>query len=230
MPGVSGRFRQPLDSKCPQWMLRKGQQAGGREGVGGNVLFPLSRWTWEMQRTKGCPLPVPARVPGKRQRETPHGGSPWWGGLLTHQVRPASQGMWCQEQGSRDGQEGGRSGMARPFCSSHARWWSWHFLLGNPVPVPAWVASGWALRHLGLLPAGSELGKASRGPLASPRVGCCGQPCLASQVAIAHHCCPLLTRLVWGGVSSTGLSQSGQGPRGLGAPTQRPSLARPSEG
>lgn len=35
MPGVSGRFRQPLDSQCSQWMLCKGRQAGGQEGVGG---------------------------------------------------------------------------------------------------------------------------------------------------------------------------------------------------
>lgn len=44
----------------------------------------------------------------------------------------------------------------------------------------------------GLLPAPCRvrIEKASRGPLDSPKVGCCGHTLLASQVAIPHNLCP----------------------------------------
>lgn len=79
-------------------------------------------------------------------------------------------------------------------------------MLGGGVGTFCWETQflcqlGWPLAgHSGTWGSpGSELGKGSRGPLDPPRVGCCGQPFLASQVAIAHHRCPLLTRVVWEG-------------------------------
>lgn len=114
--GVSGRFRQSLDSKCPRWTLRKGQPVGGR----GQCSLPAERVPWKCREPEGAPCPP---WPGS-QESCPHGGSPWQGGLQcagTHQVRPARVcGGRAGCLGPLDGQEPDRNGMAGPFCSSHA--------------------------------------------------------------------------------------------------------------
>lgn len=148
MPGVSGRFQQPLDSKCPQWILRKDRLAGGGEEVEGKLLSPLSCWPQETPRTKGCPA-CPSQGPRKEAAGAPHRGSPWWGRLLcagTYQIKPARLGVWWQEPGPWDGQDGAGVG------------WTGHFaavMLGGRVgtfcPEAQFLGqSGWPLaEHLG---------------------------------------------------------------------------------
>lgn len=95
-------------------LLCKGRQAGGGEQVcvwgagGGSLLSELL--------DLGT-LPAPARVPGKRQQEAPHRG---WGrlpGAGTHQVWPASLGMWQQEPGPERARMGTRVGWPGRFAA-----------------------------------------------------------------------------------------------------------------
>ena len=116
--------------------------------------------------------------------------------------------------------------------------WLGHFvavMLGGGVgtfsPKPRSSASLGGLwpspRHLGLLPAPwlGQDGEIQQGASALPKGGLLGAATLSSQVAIPCHGCPLLTQVMWGGVSVAGLPQSGKSPGDLGTSTQRPSLA-----
>lgn len=200
----------------------------------GKVLFPLSCVPGK-QRTRGCPLPTAARVPGKRQRDAPVEG-------------PLGGVGCCVPRATGSGQPGCVVAWTSPPVPEMARrgagaGWPGHcvaVMLGGGVgtfsPKPRSSASLGGLwlspRHLGLLPApwqGQDW-EIQQGASALPKGGLLWAATLSSQVAIPHHGCPLLTQVTWRGVSVAGLPQSGKSPGDLGASTQRPSLARPSEG
>lgn len=141
MPRVSGRCRQPLLSKCPRWMLCKGRQAGSR----GQGSLPSELVPGRGRGLEGASWPAPTGLQERGRGRLPQRVllAGWAAVCQDHQVRPAKAcGGRDESPGPQDGQEGGTSGVARPFCSSHAGWWSWHFQPGCPVPQPVWVASG----------------------------------------------------------------------------------------
>lgn len=74
-------------------------------------------------------MPAMDRDPGKRLREAlPEALLVGWAAVFqNHQVKPAEACGWDKCPGPQEGQERVRIGLARPFCSSKAGWWSWHF-------------------------------------------------------------------------------------------------------
>lgn len=224
MPGVSSRFQTanaPLD-------VMQGPASRWWGASGGKVLFPLSSWTWEPRLPQpgsqdrgsrspptegplggvGCPVLGPTRS-----------GRPAWACSSRNQVPETAR------MGTRVGWPGRFTavmlgGRVDTFCQLEAQF------LSQP---------GWPLaEHLGTwaspCPLQGQNWENQQGTSELPEEGL---PWAASSYWPSGSSTPLWSSAhpgCEGRGLCTGQPLSGKGPRSLRVPTQRPSLARPSEG
>lgn len=200
-------LRQILAASGQQMHLMDVTQ-GPAGGSGEQGSFPSELVPGRRRGPEGAPCP---RRPESRERG--RGRHPWrvplvgwaaakcWGAPLPGSGQP---GVWWQSKspGFLKQPGGEQEWDGQPFCSSHAGWWSWHFRPKAPVSLGGlWLSP----RHLagGLLsaPRPGQGWEIQQGASACPKDELPWAATRSSPVASPRHGSPLLTQVVWGGVS-----------------------------